>query len=901
MNYDYDVLNRICDRAFFQALAMIHIANNRPNVPKGEPKVGGHATACSSSKHILAALHLVARNPEDYFACKPHVSPMDHALNNLLHNFRDKDGKRMSDEQRKRAMHHLRHYSKEGDPVFQSYHAESDPDGFRFFPSGSVGIPPVNALYTALGYEYAKDHGFDLQEDPVFWCLMGDSEFREGSLAEAMPDAGERQLNRVVWIVDYNRQNLDGTRISNEEAFRGSDADRMSRIAEANGWRSIILKHGSLREKQFQRPGGEEFRKVLDETFSDFEFQGLLASNRPELTRSVLEGKSPSMKAFLKDLSDDQVHQIFLNLGGHDMQALVQAYQRARESERPTLIVAYTIKGLGLECQAKSGNHSTLPEEDELEAMGKKVGVTLADPFAQFPEGSKEEAFLKPRRKTLVHGIDEVRARVQKRQEEWKAFASTLDWPKDFNITALKFNPVAHTQWMWGQVAAKLDRLGRGMDEPEDGNGWEKVAKYFLTMAPDVGTSTNTSPNMNGKLYGDVRQEDYETLFDAKDKKAPDVVPKISEKSGHLRFEIAEGNCMSAAGSFGKFFDFLGIPFYPAMTIYDFFIKRAHDQYYYNLYWRSRFATLGTPSGVTLSSEGAQHSWKSDFQIPHCVTWEPCFAKELEWILADTLRRHFTLDTEDRESTLIRCVTKGLVQKDFLTRLHRQSRFKKMESGETLTEETADSVEGQSDAEILNAIREDVLQGAYPLIDYRNYEGYLPGDNVVHIFAMGALGAEAILASDSLLEKGIFANVFVVTSSDLLLGNHGYNTDFEHLKEGLGVTGDLHVLPEASGQIGSLAGWYSLRGSRVPIVSVHDGEPGLLDNIGSIVGVKHKALAIRKTSKSGTVADIYAYHGIDAPSISEACEEVLTETAGERFEVHPSVLENFRDAPQTAH
>ena len=382
---------------------------------------------------------------------------------------------------------------------------------------------------------------------------------------------------------------------------------------------------------------------------------------------------------------------------------------------------------------------------------------------------------------------------------------------------------------------------------------------------------------MNGKLYGDVMQEDYEALYKTKDTKAPDIVPHTSVRTGHIRFEIAEGNCMSAAGSFGKFRHFVGLPFFPAMTIYDFFVKRAHDQFYYNLYWHSSFATIGTPSGITLAPEGAQHSWKSDFQIPNCVTWEPCFAKELEWILADMLRRHFTGDDVDREATLIRGVTKGVVQKDLLDRARKQLRF--MVEGGT-----------KSDEEILETIRLETLAGAYPLVDYRGYEGYVPGDNVVHLFAMGALVPEAIKASDQLLEKGIFANVFVVTSTDLLLGNYAYHDGYRHLREGLGISGDLYLNQPANGQdIGSLPEWFSLQGGRVPIVSVHDGEPGLLDNIGSIVGVKHRTLAVRKTSKSGTTADVFHYHGVDAEGIVPEVEAVLTETANERFRVHRSV------------
>lgn len=872
---NYQVLNNITERAFFMALRMIDMANSRPDIPKGEPKVGGHPSACASSQHILAAIHLVLREPEDYFAFKPHISPLDHALNCLLHNFRNENNNLFSKDERKLAMQHLRHYSREGHPVFQSYHAESDPDGYRYFPSGSVGIPPVNALYTSLGYHFAKDHKFELNEDPTFWCVMGDSEFREGSLHEAMPDAGERQLGNLVWIVDYNRQNLDGTRVLNEKALGGSDADRIVKLAEANGWRGIKLKHGKLREKLFKKPGGEEFRRVLDEEFTDFEYQAVLAANKAELTRKVLEEKSTKLKSWLKNYSDEDIQAAFTNLAGHDLESLVEALKAAKtDRTRPTLIVAYTIKGRGLSFQALSGNHSAMPEESELKELAVRLGASFDDPFEDFEKDTEEEKYLAKKRESLLSGIDQILGEVAERKRTWLEEARSITWPVDFDISALKFNPVAHTQWMWGQIAAKLDRLARGDRGTKNDNleqGWGQVARFFLTMAPDVGSSTNTSPNMNGKLYGDVGQKDFEAEYGAKDEKAPDIMPHSDARTGHIRFEIAEGNCMSAAGSIGKFFHYTGIPFFPAMTIYDFFVKRAHDQFYYNLYWHSSFATIGTPSGITLAPEGAQHSWKSDFQIPNCVTWEPCFAKELEWILADGLRRHFTKEDKNRESLLIRCVTKGLTQKDFVERLKRQKRF-----------------EASDEAEIMESIRQDTLKGGYALVDYRGYEDYTPGDNVIHVFSMGALVAEALKASDQLYEKGVYANVFVVTSSDLLLSNFAYTDNYDHLRNGLGISGDIYL--SKNKEITTESAFLALQGGRIPVLSVHDGEPGLLDNIGSIVGTQQKCLAVRKTSKSGTTADIFHLHHLDSDGIVESAWELLEAVSKESFHVDPSII-----------
>lgn len=872
---NYQVLNNITERAFFMALRMIDMANSRPDIPKGEPKVGGHPSACASSQHILAAIHLVLREPEDYFAFKPHISPLDHALNCLLHNFRNENNDLFSKDERKLAMQHLRHYSREGHPVFQSYHAESDPDGYRYFPSGSVGIPPVNALYTSLGYHFAKDHKFELNEDPTFWCVMGDSEFREGSLHEAMPDAGERQLGNLVWIVDYNRQNLDGTRVLNEKALGGSDADRIVKLAEANGWEGIKLKHGKLREKLFKKPGGEEFRRVLDEEFTDFEYQAVLAANKAELTRKVLEEKSTKLKSWLKNYSDEDIQAAFTNLAGHDLESLVEALKAAKtDRTRPTLIVAYTIKGRGLSFQALSGNHSAMPEESELKELAVRLGASFDDPFEDFEKDTEEEKYLAKKRESLLSGIDQILGEVAERKRTWLEEAQSITWPVDFDISALKFNPVAHTQWMWGQIAAKLDRLARGDRGTKNDNleqGWGQVARFFLTMAPDVGSSTNTSPNMNGKLYGDVGQKDFEAEYGAKDEKAPDIMPHSDARTGHIRFEIAEGNCMSAAGSIGKFFHYTGIPFFPAMTIYDFFVKRAHDQFYYNLYWHSSFATIGTPSGITLAPEGAQHSWKSDFQIPNCVTWEPCFAKELEWILADGLRRHFTKEDKNRESLLIRCVTKGLTQKDFVERLKKQKRF-----------------EASDEAEIMESIRQDTLKGGYALVDYRGYEDYTPGDNVIHVFSMGALVAEALKASDQLYEKGIYANVFVVTSSDLLLSNFAYTDNYDHLRNGLGISGDIYL--SKNKEITTESAFLALQGGRIPVLSVHDGEPGLLDNIGSIVGTQQKCLAVRKTSKSGTTADIFHLHHLDSDGIVESAWELLEAVSKESFHVDPSII-----------
>ncbi|CAN0594497.1 unnamed protein product, partial [Laminaria digitata] len=170
----------------------------------------------------------------------------------------------------------------------------------------------------------------------------------------------------------------------------------------------------------------------------------------------------------------------------------------------------------------------------------------------------------------------------------------------------LKYYPMVHTQYVWGQLAAKLIRIGNAYHPEKTGEGeyelegdearWGPAADLVMTMAPDVGTSTNINPAMDDKIYG-PDQHDHEEQLGIRDRRRPQLAPHDEPWSRHIRFEIAEANCMSAVGAFGKMRDHVGLPFFPIMTVYDFFIKRALDQLYYNLYWGSSFVVIGTPSG----------------------------------------------------------------------------------------------------------------------------------------------------------------------------------------------------------------------------------------------------------------------------------------------------------------
>jgi pyruvate dehydrogenase E1 component len=891
---DTEVLNAVARRAHYLANKMISLANNRDNVEKGDPKVGGHSSASSSALHVLGALHLVMKSGFDWIANKPHASPADHAYNYLLDNLLNEDLAKLTLEEANVAMSSLRAFPKAEEWVFQSYHSAYDPDHHNFFPSGTVGIPPVNAGYLALAYKYAARHGYEVPE-AHFWALMGDSEFREGSLSEAIPDFAERQLGNLTWILDFNRQSLDGHRITNQEVMRGTDDLRIQRMMEANGWHVVHARHGKKRQELFKKEGGLLFQEMFEGALADYELQVLLMLADGKAIREMLVDKHPKLEKFLKGVNDDELKLAVHDFGGHDFATLIEAFTETKnETQRPSMVIAHTIKGWGLKMAANPGNHSAIPDDAEMEVLSARAKMPKGVDFARFEPSTTEGKFLKQRGEEILKDIKTQHTLRDKNLAKFAAFGQANGAMGPSLEINFKMANYPHTQWMLGQLTSKLTRLANTPLDPkqladkqraltESEKAFKLAGEMMVSMAPDVGTSTNLNPSMDGKIYSANDVEDFETEMGVKDKTVPDLVPGQEITDRFLRFDITEANVMSCVGSFGKLRDTLGIPLIPLMTVYDFFIKRALDQLFYNLYWKSSFILVGTPSGVTLSPEGAQHGWKSDVQIPNQVTWEPFFVQELDWIMVDAARRILQRDDAGRNGVIIRGVTRGADQKLFLGLARTQRRFKVDQSsllnpaGMVLAggvdEATVESID---EASILAQLREDVLAGAYYLIDYRGYAGYDPGDNVVHIFAMGSPTTEAIRASGDLLKQGIYANVIVVTNTDLLLGDLAHFDGYKHLREGLGVNADLFVKDSGSDD-------RTMAGRRIPIVSVHDGEPGLLDNIGSVIGVKQESLAVRKHSRCGRPSDVYRYHHIDSESVMEACGKVLSETALENL------------------
>ena len=855
---ELNTLNQIAKRAHLIVNQMIYSANQRADQEKGDPKVGGHPSASSSALHILGAVHLVVKSGYDHIVNKPHASPVDHGYNYLLNLFLDDQLQSLSPQDSWKALSNFRAFPKEDEYAFQSYHSAYDPDHYNFLPSGTVGIPPVVLGYLALAYRLAEIQGY-VVPPAHFWAVIGDSEFREGSLMEAVPDLAEREVGNLTWIIDYNRQSLDGHRLINESLMEGSDAVRIEKTLSANGWNVIQVHHGTLRKELFRKPGGKNFQSFLETELHDIELQSCLFKDAKELRKFL--SKYNKIKAFLKSVSDEDLTSAFADLGGHDFLNLISAMEESKKDpKKPTCIIAHTIKGWGLEMAARSSNHSALISKKELTQLREGISGDLEFPL--FSKGSEEAHFLKNRRDLLYNDIVDQQRIKKKNQDIFKKTLSDFCFPESFSVNFQKMS-YPHTQWFLGQAMAKLSRIANTEQRSlmKEEQKLKSSAQLVFTMSPDVGTSTNLGSVMNEKVFGPRLIEDEQILSRLEDPKSPDLSSEQQKKNRFIRFEITEANSISCMMAFGKIRDILGVPLLPVTMIYDFFIKRALDQFFYGLYWNSSFILCGTPSGVTLSPEGAQHCWKSDLQIPNQITWEPFFLQEMDWILADSFKRHFENNNKHRSGVLIRAVTRGAHQKQLMKCLKTQRRFK-AHSEVLLSPKDVDASlavdESKevciTDEEIMNETRKEVLSGAYYLLNYAGYVDYVEDENVVHLFSMGSPSVSTIEASQELIQKGVYVNVIIVTSPDLLLGNLAHQTHYSHLKN------NLH-----------------LAHTTAPVVSVHDGEPGLLDNIGSILGVHQECLAVRKHSLCGQPKDVYRYHCMDKDAVIKACLKVLDE------------------------
>ena len=590
---------------------MIHNATHIRSKRDGL-KVGGHQASCASMTAIMSALYFHALRPQDKVAVKPHAGPVLHAIHYLL-------GEQSLDKmQRFRGLNGV-----------QSYPSRTKDTIPVDFSTGSVGLGVAVTAFSSLVQDYLIAHGQVREEDAGrMIALMGDAELDEGNIYECLIEGYKHDLRNCWWIVDYNRQSLDAT--TSDRMFR-----RFDDIFETCGWRVVTLKYGRKQRETFKRPGGKTIEHWIDNCsnadFAVLTYQGG-ASWRTRLMADI--GSKPHVAKLLDDFDDDGLAALMTNLGGHCIETLVDAFASA-DDEKPTLFIAYTVKGHGLPLAGHKDNHSGMMNPTQMEQFRKGLGIA---------EGEEWEPW---------GGLGgNAAARL-------KAFVEASPIARKVKETTVPAVPVpSHLPVPDGDEQSTQAAFGRVLlDLAKSG---EPLADRIVTTAPDVTQTTNLGAFVNQR--GLFRRQELADVF--QNAKIPSAQKWSQHAAGqHIELGIAENNFFIMLASLGLAGPHFGTRLIPVGTVYDPFISRGLDALNYGCYQDARFLLVGTPSGITLAPEGGAHQSINTPLIgmgqPNLTYFEPAYADEL------TAMMHWSFDhlqQEDGGSVYLRLSTRSITQ-----------------------------------------------------------------------------------------------------------------------------------------------------------------------------------------------------------------------------------------------
>ena len=600
---------------------MIHNANHvRPN--RDGLKVGGHQASCASCVSILTALYFEILQPQDRIAVKPHAGPVFHAINLLF-------GRQTVDQ-----MAGLRQMG-----GVQSYPSRTKDGPEVDFSTGSVGLGVALTSFTALMQDYVRLQGLDAGLAPGRQvAVAGDAELDEGNIYEALLEGWKHDVRNVWWIIDYNRQSLDS--VMPDRLF-----GRIEGLFRDMGWNVVTLKYGRKLQAAFEREGGEALRRWIDDCpnslYSAFTFQGGSAWRNALLSDL---GRDPAVRAILDPLSDDELAELMTNLGGHDVDYLIERFRQAdAEGDQPTCFIAYTIKGMGLPFAGHKDNHSGMMTRDQMESFRE---------FMRIRPGHEWE---------VAEGLD-VSAETFRAVIEEAPFARQLT-PTGRRLSA-PVVPVPtvlpgpksagrkySTQAGFGDILAEI---GRGEGESAE------LARHIVTTSPDVTVSTNLGPWVNRRGVFD-RHTRNDVFRDAKLASAQRW--GMSPTGQHIELGIAEQNLFLILAAAGLQPTLTGARLLPIGTVYDPFVNRGLDALIYACYQDARFLLVSTPSGLTLAPEGGQHQSTNTPLIgmaaDRLASFEPAYVDELAILLRHAFEH---MQKPDGSAVWLRLSTRQLQQ-----------------------------------------------------------------------------------------------------------------------------------------------------------------------------------------------------------------------------------------------
>ncbi|WP_417733758.1 transketolase [Roseovarius sp.] len=689
MTADISHLKTIEQRLLWLSHWMIHHANHVR--PKADGiKIGGHQASSASMVSIMTALYFSELRPEDRVAVKPHASPVFHAIQYLMGN------------QTREKMENFRGFG-----GVQSYPSRTKDIDDVDFSTGSVGLGVAITSFASIIQDYirAKPWG---REAPMgrMVALVGDAELDEGNIYEALQEGWKNDLRNAWWIIDYNRQSLDG--IVREGLF-----ERVEKIFDAFGWDVVRVKYGVLQRAAFKEPGGERLRAWID-ACPNQEYSALTFMGGAVWRRRLMDdlGDQGDVTALLERRTDRELAALMENLGGNCVATMAETFA-AIDHDRPTCFLAYTIKGWGTPIAGHKDNHGGLMNKTQFAEWQNHMGIAEGEEwerFAAVEDSAALQAFL-ARTPFFETGT--------RRFHDDKIAVPAIDIDTSREIS---------TQMAFGKI---LDDLSKGDST---------LADRIVTTSPDVTGTTNLGPWVNRrKLF--ARSEQADVFIE---NRIPSTAKwEFTPEGQHIELGIAEMNLMLLLGAAGLSHSLFGKRLIPIGTVYDPFVSRGLDALNYACYQDARFILVGTPSGITLAPEGGAHQSVGTPLIgmsqDGLAAFEPAFADELavimEWAF-DYIQRDGAGDPDER--TWLRDETGGSVY----LRL------------------TTNPIE-QPGKRADDAFRQGAIDGAYWLRK--------PGPNCDVVIAyQGAVGPEAIKAAGLIGEGRRDVGVLAVTSADRL-------------------------------------------------------------------------------------------------------------------------------------
>ena len=766
MPSELDHLKTIEQRLLWLSAWMVHNANHLRPKGEGDVKVGGHQASCASMVSIMTALYFHTLKPEDRVAVKPHASPVFHAAQYLMGN---------------QTLEKLKNFRGYGGA--QSYPSRTKDVDDVDFSTGSVGLGVAETAFASIVQDYleAKNWTADRPLGRMV-ALVGDAELDEGNVYECLQEGWKHDLRNTWWIIDYNRQSLDG--VVHEGLW-----EKIESIFKAFGWRTVVLRHGALQRAAFEEPGGEALKAWIQSCpnadYSALTYQGGTAW-RKRLMDDL--GDQGDVTALLSKRSDEELDALMNNLGGQCLETLSEAFDSITD-DRPTVFLAYTIKGWGTPLAGHKDNHAGLMNPAQMADFQARMGVPQGeewDTLATVSDPASLQAFLG---KVPFFAAGPRRYTAPEVQSPGPIF---LD------------DRVLSTQAGFGKI---LDALAKS-DSP--------IADRILTTSPDVTVSTNLGPWVNRRSLF-ARTEKGDTF---REQQIPSTQKwQFSPAGQHIELGIAEMNLFLLLGAAGLSHSLFGERLIPIGTVYDPFVARGLDALNYACYQDARFIVAGTPSGVTLAPEGGAHQSIGAQLIgmsqDGLVSFEPAYLDELSIIMDwsfDYLQRSGENDPDER--TWLRDETGGSVYLRLTTRPLEQLGLKARDDEE---------------------FRQGVVDGAYWLRK--------PGPNCEVVIAyQGCVAPEAIEAAGRIGNDRRDIGVLAITSADRLnsgwtaarraraRGHRDATSQIERLMAD--VPRDATLITVTDGHPATLAWIGSVMGHRTaPLGVEHFGQTGTIGDL----------------------------------------------------------------------